>query len=138
MNAMVTDASMAAHEQSDWRCEYALRESMYAWANDINAQVDTFEKVRTELGVEDYIMARIHARRRWYLTPDTSFSSLKEYIDATRDALIADVRAYQAEVAAAEAAHRKRRREALKSAPAPMPERVRPLRASSRRTRSEF
>jgi hypothetical protein len=83
-------------------------------------------------------MVRVHARRRWYLTPDTSFSSLDEYIDATLDTLIADVRAYQSEVAATEAAHRKPQREALKAAPAIMPERVQLLRASSRRTRSEF
>ena len=43
------------------------------------------------------------------------YPSLEAYIDATRAALVADVHAYQAEVAAFEAAHRKRRREALKA-----------------------
>ncbi len=51
------------------------------------------------------------------------YPSLEAYIDATRAALVADVHAYQAEVAAFEAAHRKRRREALKAEPVP-PERI--------------
>ncbi len=49
-------------------------------------------------------------------------------------ALAADVRAYQAEVTAAEAAHHKRRREELKAerTVAPTPARVQPARASKR------
>jgi hypothetical protein len=63
---------------------------------------------------------------RTYLHPSVLYPSLEAYIDATHAALVADVRVYQAEVATAEAAHRKRRREELKaeraaepSAPAP-------------------
>ncbi len=91
-----------------------------------------------ELDVPDYLMAHVHAGRRWYLTPDTSYSRLEEYIDALCAALAADVRAYQAEVAASEAAHRKPRREALKveraAAPAPTSDSVgaRPARARVR------
>ena len=50
----------------------------------------------------------------------------------------ADVRAYQAEVAAAEAAHRKRRRAELKAerATEPVPERAQPARASKRAERA--
>jgi hypothetical protein len=81
-------------------------------------------------------MRGVHARRNWYLHPDDFYKSLEAYIDATRAALAADVRAYQAEVAAFEAAHRKRRREALKAehaaAAPPMPERAQPARASKR------
>ncbi len=75
-------------------------------------------------------MAHVHAHRTWYLLPDNSYESLEAYIDATRAALVADVRAYQAEVAAFEAAHRKRRHEALKiecaAAASPVPERAQP------------
>jgi hypothetical protein len=81
-------------------------------------------------------MVRVYARHYWYLLPDNSYASLEAYIDAMRAALAADVRTYQAEVAAAEAAHRKRRREALKAeraaAAAPAPERAPPARASKR------
>jgi hypothetical protein len=88
------------------------------------------------IGVSDWMMARVHARRNWYLLPDNSYESLEAYIDATRAALVADVRAYQAEVAAFESAHRKRRREALKAecaaAASPVPERAQPARASKR------
>jgi hypothetical protein len=54
---------------------------------------------------------------------------------ATRAALAADVRAYQAEVAAAEAAHCKRRREALqaeRAAEPPAQALAQPARASKR------
>jgi hypothetical protein len=63
------------------------------------------------LGLGDALMARIYSRRNWYLHPSDAYTSLETYTYATRAALVADVRAYQAEVAAAaaEAAHRKRR-----------------------------
>jgi hypothetical protein len=78
-------------------------------------EMDMCIEVERELGVPDWLMARVHARRNWYLLPDNSYESLEANIDATRAALVADVRAYQAEVAAAEAVHRKCRREALKA-----------------------
>jgi hypothetical protein len=81
-------------------------------------------------------MRRVHARRNWYLLPDNSYESLEAYINATRAALVADLHAYQAEVAAFEAAHRKRRREQLKAeraaAAPPVPERAQPARAYKR------
>jgi hypothetical protein len=73
-------------------------------------QVDLCVEVERELGVPDWLMARVHKRRFWYLHPSAIYPSLEAYIDATHAALVADVRVYQAEVAAAEAAHRKRRR----------------------------
>jgi multidrug efflux pump subunit AcrA (membrane-fusion protein) len=60
---------------------------------------------------------------------------LSLYIDASYAALAADVRAYQAEFAAAEAAHSKRRPAELKAeraAEPSAPERVQPTRASKR------
>ena len=81
-------------------------------------------------------MARVHKMRRWYLHPSAIYPSLEAYIDATYATLAAYVRVYQAEVAAAEAAHRKPRRAELKaeraSAPSPTPERAQPARASKR------
>jgi hypothetical protein len=80
-------------------------------------------------------------RRGWYLVPDVStYPSLQVYIDASYAALAADVRAYKAEVAAAEAAHRKRRRtelQAERAAEPPAPERAQPTRASMRARGSE-
>jgi hypothetical protein len=69
-------------------------------------------ELESKLGAPDWLMVRVHARRNWYLLPDNSYESLEAYIDATRAALVTDVRAYQAEVSAAEAAQSKRRREA--------------------------
>ena len=89
---------------------------------------DTFD-------MDDTLMSRIHKRRGWYLVPDASiYTTLEAYIDASYAAMRADVRAYQAEVAAAEAAHRKRRRAELKAerATEPVPERAQPVRASKR------
>jgi hypothetical protein len=97
-------------------------------------QVDLCVEVERELGVPDWLMARVHKRRFWYLHPSAIYPSLEAYIDATHAALVADVRVYQAEVATAEAAHRKRRREALKAERAAAPPR---LRAPSRRARSQ-
>jgi hypothetical protein len=57
-------------------------------------------------------MRRVHARRFWYLHPSAIHPTLEAYIDATRAALAADVRVYLAEVAAGEAARRRRGRAA--------------------------
>jgi hypothetical protein len=65
--------------------------------------------------VDDALMARVLKRRGWYLIPDDSYPSLQAYIDVSYEPLAAEVRVYQAEVAAAEAAHHKRRRAALKA-----------------------
>ena len=86
--------------------------------------------------VDDALMTRVLRRRGWYLVPNVStYPSLQVYIDASYAALAADVRAYKAEVAAAEAAHRKRRRtelQAERAAEPPAPERAQPTRASMR------
>ena len=58
----------------------------------------------TALDVDEALMSRIHKRCGWYLVPDASYPTLEAYIDASYAALAADMRAYQAEVAAAEAA----------------------------------
>jgi hypothetical protein len=110
---------------------------MYAWAFNREAQADVCIEVGRERCVPDWLMARVHGRRNWYLIPSVStYPTIGNYIDATRAALDADVRAYQAEDAAFEAAHCKRRREALKAeraaAAPPAPERAQPPRASKR------
>jgi hypothetical protein len=86
--------------------------------------------------VDDALMTRVLRRRGWYLVPNVStYPNLQAYIDASYAALAADVCAYKAEVAAAEAAHRKRRRAELRAeraAEPPAPERAQPTRASKR------
>jgi hypothetical protein len=105
------------------------------------AQADVCVELAIELHVPDWLMARVHGRRNCYLYPNTAiYPSLEAYIAASRAALVADVHAYQAEVAAFEAAHRKPRREALKAehaaAAPPVPERAQPARASKQTRRS--
>ena len=123
-----------AHE--GWQIAYALRFSMYEWASAFHRHADKYAAIQRTLGVDDAVMKRVLRRNNWYLDPDTCYPTLQAYIDATGASLVADVRAYQAEVAAAEAAHRKRRREALKAdraaAAPPVPERAQPARASKR------
>ena len=91
--------------------------------------------------VDDALMTRVLRRRGWYLVPNVStYPNLQAYIDASYAALVADVCAYKAEVAAAGAAHRKRRRAELKAeraAEPPAPERAQPTRASKRARGSE-
>ena len=118
-----------------WKRARALVESMYAWANDIDAQADMCANLEDTFDMDDALMSRIHKRRGWYLVPDAAlYPTLEAYIVASYAAMRADVRAYQAEVAAAEAAHRKRRRAELKAerATEPVPERAQPARASTR------
>jgi hypothetical protein len=116
-----------------WKRARALVESMYAWANNIDAQADMCANLEDTFDMDDALMSRIHKQRGWYLVPDADlYPTLEAYIDASYDAMRADVRAYQDEVAAAEAAHRKRRRAELKAERAvePVPERAQPARAS--------
>ncbi len=124
-----------AHEE--WKREHALLESMYRWANNGEEQMDMCVEVEGILdGVDDALMTRVLRRRCWYLVPNVStYPTLQVYIDASYATLAADVRAYQAEVAAAEAAHRKRRSAELKAeraAEPPAPERAQPTRSSKR------
>ena len=130
-----TTALPEAHEE--WKREHALLRSMYAFANDEWQQIEMCVEVEGILDdVDDALMTRVPWRRGWYLFPDVStYPSLQVYIDASYAALAADVRAYKAEVAAAEAAHRKRRRTELKAeraAEPPAPERAQQTRASMR------
>ena len=130
--------TLSAYEQknlNDWRRAHAECELMHQWAFDVDAQADLREEVGRERCVPDCLMARVHAHRNWYLRPNSAiYPSLEAYINATHAALVADVRVYQAEVAAAEAAHRKRRRAERKAerATEPVPERAQPARASKR------
>jgi hypothetical protein len=123
-----------AHE--GWQSAYALRFSMYEWASAFHRHADRYAALQRTLGVDDAVMKRVLRRYNWYLDPDTSYPTLQAYIDATHAALTADVSAYQAEVAAAEAAHRKRRRAELKAEraaePPSAPERVKPPREAKR------
>jgi hypothetical protein len=112
-------STLPAYEQNlnDWRRAHAECERMRQWAFYTQEQVDLCVEVERELGVPGWLITRVHKRRFWYLHPSAIYPSLEAYIDATHATLVADVRAYQAEVAAAEAAHpsRKRRREELKA-----------------------
>ena len=130
---MTTSARPDAH-MAEWERE--LLEAMRKWANDEWQQIEMCVEVEGILdGVDDALMTRVLRRRGWYLVPNVStFPTLQAYINASYAALAADVRTYQAEVAAAEAAHRKRRRAELKAERAnePGPERAQPARASKR------
>jgi hypothetical protein len=98
-----------------WRHAHEECARMRQWAFDPQAQVDLCVEVERELGVPDWLVKRVHKRRLCYIHPSIMYPTLEAYIDAMRDVLVADVRVYQAEVAAFEAADRKRRREALKA-----------------------
>jgi hypothetical protein len=81
------------------------------------------------------LAAALHWLQHTDLHLSAIYPSLEAYIDETRAALAAGVRAYQAEVATAEAAHCKRRREALKAeraAEPPAPALAQPARAYKR------
>ena len=105
----ITDARTDAN--AEWRRAHALLVSMYVWANNEHAQAELREEVGRARGVPDWLLARVHRGRRWYLIPNVSaHPTLAAYIDATRAALDAEVRAYQAKVAAIEAAERELRR----------------------------
>jgi hypothetical protein len=139
MTTTTTNALPVVSEANEeWKREHALLESMYRWANDGEEQMDMCVEVEGILdGVDDALMTRVLRRRGWYLVPNEStYPTLQAYIDASYAALAADVHAYQAEVAAAEAAHRKRRRAELKAEraakPPNAPERAQPTRASKR------
>jgi hypothetical protein len=136
MTTTTTNALPVSEAHEGWQSAYALRFSMYEWANDFHRQADMYTALQSTLDVDDALMKSVLRRYRWYLVPDASYPSLQAYIDATNAALVTDVRTYQAEVATAEAAHCKRRRAALKTKRAadapPAPERAQPTRASKR------
>ena len=110
-------STLSAYEQNlnDLRRAHEQCELMRQWAFNTQEQVDMCVELERELGVPDWLMARVHKMRRWYLHPSAIYPSLEAYTDAMRAALVADVRAYQAEVAVAQAAERKRRRAELKA-----------------------
>ena len=78
---------------------------MWQWGFDPQAQAELRAEVGRALGVDDAFMARV---RHYPIHANILFPTLAAYIDATRAVYIANVRAYQAEVAAAEAAERAR------------------------------
>jgi hypothetical protein len=125
-----TDARPDAHEER----ERELLESMNRWANDEWQLTEMCVEVEGILdGVDDALMTRVLRRRGWYLVPNLStYPTLQAYIDASYAALAADVRAYQVEVAAAQAAERKRRRAELKAERAAEPPSAQSTRASKR------
>ena len=51
---------------------YAQGEEMRQWAFNREAQADLCVELATELRVEYELMARVHARRNWYLYPNTA------------------------------------------------------------------
>ena len=134
MTTTTTTTSARPQAHAEWERE--LLQAMNDFANDEWQQIEMCVEVEGILdGVDDALMTRVLRRRGWYLVPNVStYPTLQAYIDASYAALAADVRAYQAEVAAAEAAHRKRRRAELKAerATEPVPERAQPARASKR------
>ena len=87
-----------------------LRQAMFDWAHDEYEHIDMLVEIESAYDVPPWLMARVDARRRWYLAPDDSFDSVDAYIDATYAAFKADVPVCRAEAAAEEAARRKRRR----------------------------
>jgi hypothetical protein len=78
---------------------------MWQWGFNPQAQAELRAEVGRALGVDDAFMARV---RHYPIHANIQFPTLAAYIDATRAIYIANVRAYQAEVAAAEAAERAR------------------------------
>ena len=78
---------------------------MRQWGFNPQAQADLRAEVGRALGVDDAFMARV---RHYPIHANILFPTLAAYIDATRAVYIANARAYQAEVAAAEAAERAR------------------------------
>ena len=82
---------------------------MWEWGFNPQAQAEMRAEVGRALGVDDAFMARVQKWHRHYpIHANIQFPTLAAYIDATRADYIANVRAYQATVAAAEAAERAR------------------------------
>ena len=94
--------TLSTYEQNlnDWRRAHEQCELMRQWAFNIDEQADMCVELERELGVPDWLMARVHKRGLWYLHPSAIYPSLEAYVATTRAALVADVRAFQAEVAA--------------------------------------
>ena len=119
---------MTHYTPEEWDRAVARRNAMRAWLADADAHAAMCRALCEELDVPDWLMARVYARRRWYLIPDVAYWSVEEYIGASRAGLAADVRAYQLEVA--RVAERKARRTAA------TPARVQPARAGKKRARA--
>jgi hypothetical protein len=82
---------------------------MWQWGFNSQAQAELRAEVGRALCVDDAFMACVQKRHPHYpIHASIQFLTLAAYIDATRAIYIANVRAYQAEVAAAEAAERAR------------------------------
>jgi hypothetical protein len=93
MIMLSTDAAMNTPEWIEWKRKHALRYAMRKWATDKHyEQMDICIEVERKLGVPDWLMARIHARRNWYLLLDNSYESLEAYIDATSGFLPTTIR----------------------------------------------
>ena len=131
----ITNALPVSEAHEEWKRARALVDDMYAWAEDNQEQIDMCVEVQGILdNVDDALMTRVLKRRGWYLVPNAStYPTLEAYIDASYAALVADVCAYKAEVAAAGAAHRKRRRAELKAERAAEPSSSAPERTQSTR-----
>ena len=108
-----------------------LRQAMFDWAHDEYEHSDMLVEIESAYDVPAWLMARVDARRRWYLAPDDSFDSVDAYTDATYAAFKADVHVCRVEADAEEAARRKRRRLELAAEAAANP----PQRRASMRAR---
>ena len=108
-----------------------LRQAMLDWAHDEYEHIDMLVEIESAYDVPAWLMARVDARRRWYIAPDDSFDSVDAYIAATYAAFQADVPVCRAEADAEEATRRKRRRLELAAEAAANP----PQRRASMRAR---
>ena len=63
-----TDALPVFEAHEEWKRAHALLESMYAWANDEEEQIEMCVEVQGILNdVDDALMTRVLRRRSWYL-----------------------------------------------------------------------
>jgi hypothetical protein len=70
----ITDALPVFEAHEEWKRARALFESMYAWANDAQEQIEMCVKVEGILDdVDDALMTRVLRRRGWYLIPNASY-----------------------------------------------------------------
>ena len=81
---------MTHYTPEEWDRAVARRNAMRAWLVDADAHAAMCRALCKELDVPDWLMARVYARRRWYLIPDVAYWSVEEYIDASRAAFAAD------------------------------------------------
>ena len=64
---MTTTTTTDARSDANAECKRALLQSMYAWAFNREAQADVCIEVGRARGVPDWLMARVHGRRNWYV-----------------------------------------------------------------------